>query len=443
MENKKGKVDVLLGLQFGDEGKGKMVDSISSNYDIIARFQGGSNAGHSLHFNGNKYVLHLIPSGIFRDNSINVIGNGVVIDPIDLKNEILEIESFGVNVRDKLIISKKANLTLPTHRYLDKSYEIEKGSSKIGSTLKGIGPTYTDKVSRQGIKMCDIFKEDFIKKVGLLKMKHLEIITKNQLPYASGYTQALTEVIGNGWTQILSEKEEEWFEAIEFLKEYKIIDTELFLNNSLKDGKSILAEGAQGTLLDIDFGTYPFVTSSSTSISGVISGLGVPPTSIGNVFGLFKAYLTRVGSGPLLTEIDGELQDNMRRWGNEFGATTGRARRCAWLDLPALKYSIMINGISELFMMKLDVLSNLDSIKVCIGYKYNDEIITEYNSDIIDLSEPIFKEFKGWKTEITECQSIDSLPQEANEYINFIENYLEVPIRKISVGPDRMKTIIK
>lgn len=437
------KIDVLLGLQFGDEGKGKLVDFLSPNYDIIARFQGGSNAGHSLFFDGNKFVLHLIPSGIFRDNCINVIGNGVVIDPIDLKKEILEVESFGINVKSKLFISKKANLTLPTHKYLDKAQEIEKDSSKIGSTLKGIGPTYTDKVSRQGIRLGECFSENFKQKVGLLKMKHLEIITKNQQPFAAGYTQTLNEVIGNGWTNILSEKEEEWFQAIEFLKDYKIINIENYLNQSLSEGKSILAEGAQGSLLDIDYGTYPYVTSSNTTISGVISGLGVPPQSIGNVFGIFKSYLTRVGSGPMITEIDGEFGEEFRKWGNEFGATTGRPRRCAWLDLPALKYSVMINGVTELHIMKLDILSNLDTIKVCIGYKKGDEIISDYDPDFIESSDPIYVDFEGWKKEITECETFSSLPDNAINYLKFIEEWIGVPIKKISVGPDRKKTIEK
>lgn len=435
------KVDVLLGLQFGDEGKGKLVDFLSTNYDIIARFQGGSNAGHSIFFDGNKFVLHLIPSGIFRDNCINIIGNGVVIDPVDLKKEILQIESFGINVKSKLFISKKANLTLPTHKYLDKSNEIERGSFKIGSTLKGIGPTYTDKISRQGIRLGECFSENFRQKVGLLKMKHLEIITKNQQPFASGYTQSLTEVIGNGWTNILSEKEEEWFEAIEFLKDYKIINIENYLNKSLSAGKSVLAEGAQGSLLDVDYGTYPYVTSSNTTISGVISGLGIPPQSIGNVFGVFKSYLTRVGSGPMISEMDVDLEEKFRKWGNEFGATTGRPRRCAWLDLPALKYSIMINGVTELHIVKLDVLSNLDIIKVCIGYKKGNEIISDYDVDLTDGLEPIYVDFEGWKCEINEVSNFEDLPLQAKKYIKFIEQEVGVKFSIVSIGPDRSRTL--
>jgi len=427
------KVDVLLGLQWGDEGKGKLVDFITPNYDIIARFQGGANAGHTLIFDGEKHVLHLIPSGIFRDNCINIIGSGVVIDPIALVEEVKLLESHGVNVKPKLRISNKAHLILPTHRVLDKVSELDKGDKKIGSTLKGIGPTYMDKTGRNGVRMGDIFN-NLKEKYNVLKEKHFLIMErhKSTLEYLDLYSQI--------------EKEELlWFESIEYLKQIEFIDSEYFINKALKERKTVLAEGAQGSLLDVDYGTYPFVTSSNTTISGVISGLGVSPHSIGSVTGIFKAYTTRVGSGPFPTELDNEVGEKMRQIGSEFGATTGRSRRCGWLDLPALKYSCMINGVTELNIMKLDVLSHFETIKVCIGYEYRGEVYKDtIPFDLSDLDiEPIYKELKGWNVDITNCKTYDELPEEAKDYISFILTEVNIPITRISVGPDRLQTIMK
>ena len=425
------KVDVLLGLQWGDEGKGKLVDFITPNYDIIARFQGGANAGHTLIFDGKKYVLHLIPSGIFRDNCINIIGSGVVIDPIALVEEIRTLENLGVDVRSKLKISKRAHLILPSHRMLDKSSEIEKGENKIGSTLKGIGPTYMDKTGRNGIRIGDINNN--------LKDKYEALVEKHY--------NLIKEKIKSNQIDIMDYIQErvKWNESIEVLKSFDLIDSEYFINKALKERKTVLAEGAQGSLLDVDYGTYPFVTSSNTTISGVISGLGVSPHSIGSVTGIFKAYTTRVGSGPFPTELDNEVGEKMRKIGGEFGATTGRSRRCGWLDLPALKYSCMINGVTELNIMKLDVLSHFETIKVCVGYEYKGEV---YKDTIpFDLSdneiEPIYKELKGWGVDITECKTYEDLPQEAKDYISFILTEVNIPITRISVGPDRLQTIMK
>lgn len=437
----KNKIDVLLGLQWGDEGKGKLVDFVTPNYDIVARFQGGANAGHTLIFGGDKHVLHLIPSGIFRDNCVNVIGNGVVIDPISLKEEIQKIESFGVNVKSKLLISNRAHLILPTHRYLDRSTEINKGKNKIGSTLKGIGPTYMDKTGRNGIRIGDLFKEDIENIVGRLKMKHIEIITQFQPAFSVQYSQTMRDVIGDNWSEILKEEEESWWDAINFIKEYQIIDTEFYINEALSEGKSVLAEGAQGSLLDVDFGTYPFVTSSNTTISGVISGLGVGPTKIDRVIGIFKAYCTRVGSGPFVTELDDEVGEELRRIGSEFGATTGRPRRCGWLDLPALKYSVMINGVTELNIMKIDVLSHFDEIKICLGYMIDGQYTDKLTYGISENAIPIYRDFGGWNKEVSNAQSYDELPDALKEYINFIQEYIGVPITRISVGPDRNQTI--
>lgn len=437
----KNKIDVLLGLQWGDEGKGKLVDFVTPNYDIVARFQGGANAGHTLIFAGEKHVLHLIPSGIFRDNCVNVIGNGVVIDPISLMEEIQKIESFGVNVKSKLLISNRAHLILPTHRYLDKSTEILKGKNKIGSTLKGIGPTYMDKTGRNGIRVGDLLNSDIESVVGRLKMKHIEIITQFTAAFSVQYSQTLKEVIGEEWTEVLKEEEQRWWRAIDFIKQYQFVDTEFYVNKSLSEGKSVLAEGAQGSLLDVDFGTYPFVTSSNTTISGVISGLGVAPNKIDRVIGIFKAYCTRVGSGPFPTELEDETGEELRRIGSEFGATTGRPRRCGWLDLPALRYSIMINGVTELNMMKADVLSYFEEIKVCVGYMINGQFTEDSPYKFDETVIPIFTELPGWKTEISNIQSKDELPQNLIDYIRFIESKVNVPITRISVGPDRNQTI--
>ena len=427
------KVDVLLGLQWGDEGKGKLVDFITPNYDIIARFQGGANAGHTLIFDGEKHVLHLIPSGIFRDNCINIIGSGVVIDPIALVEEIKLLESHGVNVKPKLKISNKAHLILPTHRVLDKVSELDKGDKKIGSTLKGIGPTYMDKTGRNGVRMGDIFN-NLKEKYNVLKEKHFLIMERHKTTLE--------------WLDLYSQIEKEellWFESIEYLKQIDFIDSEYFINKALKERKTVLAEGAQGSLLDVDYGTYPFVTSSNTTISGVISGLGVSPHSIGSVTGIFKAYTTRVGSGPFPTELDNEVGEKMRQIGSEFGATTGRSRRCGWLDLPALKYSCMINGVTELNIMKLDVLSHFETIKVCVGYNYKGEVYKDtIPFDLSDLDiEPIYKELKGWNVDITNCKTYDELPEEAKDYISFILTEVNIPITRISVGPDRLQTIMR
>ncbi len=427
------KVDVLLGLQWGDEGKGKLVDFVTPKYDIIARFQGGANAGHTLIFDGKKHVLHLIPSGIFRDNCINIIGSGVVIDPIALVEEIKLLESVGVNVKPKLRISNKAHLILPTHRILDKVSELDKGDKKIGSTLKGIGPTYMDKTGRNGIRIGDI-TNNLESKYNQLKDKHFLIMErhKNTLLELDLYS-------------IIEKEEKIWFDAIEYLKLVDFIDCEYVINRALKERKTVLAEGAQGSLLDVDYGTYPFVTSSNTTISGVISGLGVAPHSIGSVTGIFKAYTTRVGSGPFPTELDNEIGEEMRIIGSEFGATTGRSRRCGWLDLPALKYSCMVNGVTELNIMKLDVLSHFNTLKICVGYNYQGEI---YKDTIpFDLSdkdiEPIYKELKGWNVDITNCKTYEELPQEAKDYISFILTEVNIPITRISVGPDRLQTIMR
>ena len=427
------KVDVLLGLQWGDEGKGKLVDFITPNYDIIARFQGGANAGHTLIFDGEKHVLHLIPSGIFRDNCINIIGSGVVVDPIALVEEIKLLESHGVNVKPKLKISNKAHLILPTHRVLDKASELDKGDKKIGSTLKGIGPTYMDKTGRNGVRMGDILN-NLKEKYNVLKEKHFLIMERHKTTLE--------------WLDLYSQIEKEellWFESIEYLKQIDFIDSEYFINKALKERKTVLAEGAQGSLLDVDYGTYPFVTSSNTTISGVISGLGVSPHSIGSVTGIFKAYTTRVGSGPFPTELDNEVGEKMRQIGQEFGATTGRSRRCGWLDLPALKYSCMINGVTELNIMKLDVLSHFETIKVCVGYNYRGEVYKDtIPFDLSDLDiELIYKELWGWNVDITNCKTYDELPEEAKDYISFILTEVNIPITRISVGPDRLQTIMK
>jgi adenylosuccinate synthase len=417
------KVDVLLGLQWGDEGKGKLVDFITPKYDIIARFQGGANAGHTLIFDGKKYVLHLIPSGIFRDNCINIIGAGVVIDPIALVEEIKTLEEIGVDVRSKLKISKRAHLILPTHRLLDKASELAKGDKKIGSTLKGIGPTYMDKTGRNGLRIGDI-ESGLRHKYEILLNKHKQILDSNR---ASSLYES-DEFI---------EDQLKWFESITYLKNFEFIDSEYLINKALKERKTVLAEGAQGSLLDVDYGTYPFVTSSNTTISGVISGLGVSPHSIGSVTGIFKAYTTRVGSGPFPTELDNEIGEKMRKIGSEFGATTGRPRRCGWLDLPALKYACMINGVTELNIMKLDILSEFETIKVCVGYNVDGDF---YKDTIpFDVSVPI----EGWMKDITNCKTFNELPKEAKDYIAFIQLETNCPITRVSVGPDRVQTIMR
>jgi adenylosuccinate synthase len=442
------KVDVLLGLQWGDEGKGKLVDFITPNYDIIARFQGGANAGHTLIFDGKKYVLHLIPSGIFRNNCINIIGAGVVIDPIALVEEIKTLEEIGVDVRSKLKISKRAHLILPTHRLLDKASELAKGDAKIGSTLKGIGPTYMDKTGRNGLRVGDIsFNGDLpskqlIDKYVILTNKHFDILNQNEHFINWSTTEFSTKKYDS--TDRFKSEETKWFESIEFLKSFDFIDSEYYINKALKERKTVLAEGAQGSLLDVDYGTYPFVTSSNTTVSGVCSGLGVPPHAIGNVTGIFKAYTTRVGSGPFPTELDNEVGEKMRKIGSEFGATTGRPRRCGWLDLPALKYACMINGVTELNIMKLDILSEFNSIKVCVGYNVDGEFYKDtIPFDVSVPIEPIYVELKGWNKDISDCKVFEELPKEAKDYIAFIQLETNVPITRVSVGPDRLQTIMR
>ena len=418
-------VDVLLGLQWGDEGKGKIVDVLTPKYDIIARFQGGPNAGHTLEFEGIKHVLHTIPSGIFRDNVVNIIGNGVVIDPVILKNEIAQLEKLNINVKDKLLISKKAHLILPTHKLLDKASEIAKGKHKIGSTLKGIGPTYMDKTGRNGIRIGDINNQDFKNKYNRLKEKHFALLKNTNL------------------IEDLESLESEFIESIQYLQKFEHIDSEHYLNNAAKNGKKILAEGAQGTLLDIDFGTYPFVTSSNTITAGTCTGLGIAPNKIQKIVGIFKAYCTRVGSGPFPSELEDEVGEKMRQIGQEFGATTGRERRCGWIDLPALKYAIMINGVTELSMMKADVLDSFEDIFVCTHYLQNGEKIDFFPLESSKNTQPVLKKIKGSKTEITKCTDEDSFPIELSDYIQFLEQELDIPISIVSVGPNRSETIIR
>ncbi len=421
-------LDLLLGLQWGDEGKGKIVDAITSNYDIIARFQGGPNAGHTIEFDGHKHVLHTIPSGIFNDNSINIIGNGVVIDPAIFLKEINGLNKFNLDLNKNLFISKRAHIILPTHKIIDASSEASKGKKKIGSTLKGIGPTYMDKTGRNGIRVGDIIDDSWQIKYNNLKEKHLKLISNfNQKVELS-----------------LDQLEAEFFEGIECIKSFKLIESENYLNNAIIEGKKILAEGAQGSLLDIDFGTYPYVTSSNTTSAGACSGLGVPPNKIKNIRGIFKAYTTRVGSGPFPTELFDSVGEKIRDVGHEYGATTGRDRRCGWLDLVALKYSIQINGVTELNIMKSDVLSSIEKLLVCTSYTIDGEEINffPYDIDSKDVI-PNYIEFRGWDKDITNIKNENDLPLELIEYIDYIESFVQVPIKLISVGPDRKQTIYR
>jgi len=420
-------IDLLLGLQWGDEGKGKIVDVLTSGYKIIARFQGGPNAGHTLVFNGKKHVLHTIPSGIFHENKINIIGNGVVIDPVILRNELKNLEAEGIDYKKSLLISRKAHLILPTHRILDATSEKSKGKNKIGSTLKGIGPTYMDKTGRNGFRVGDLESENWIEKYSELKSKHKRLIDFFNVSLEYNF----------------EELEKEFFESIKNLKSLNFIDSEEYIYQEQNKGSSILAEGAQGSLLDIDFGTYPFVTSSNTTAAGACTGLGVSPNSIKEVFGIFKAYTTRVGSGPFPTELFNSNGKRMGKAGNEFGATTGRPRRCGWLDLVALKYSCKINGVTKLMMMKSDVLSGFKSIKVCTSYEYKGKEIKYMPYDINDNSlKPIYDEFEGWNDDITKIRDFDKLPVNLKKYISYLEKELNIPITIISVGPDRLQTII-
>jgi len=421
-------VDLLLGLQWGDEGKGKIVDVFTSNYDIIARFQGGPNAGHTLVFNGKKHVLHTIPSGIFHENKVNLVGNGVVIDPVIFKKELDKLEEQNVDYKKSLCISRKAHIILPTHRLLDAASEASKGKAKIGSTLKGIGPTYMDKTGRNGIRVGDIELADWKDKYRALADKHV----------------AMIEFYNVDIQYNLKELEADFFEAIETLKSLQFIDSEEYIYQAQQSGKSILAEGAQGSLLDIDFGTYPFVTSSNTTAAGACTGLGVAPNQIGEVFGIFKAYTTRVGSGPFPTELFDEDGATMAKVGNEFGATTGRPRRCGWLDLVALRYACQVNGVTQLIMMKGDVLSGFKTLKVCTAYKYKGETITHlpYNIEEENIT-PIYTEVKGWAADLTGMTEASQLPENLNGYVEFLENELNIPITIVSVGPDRKQTIIR
>lgn len=418
------KVDVLLGLQWGDEGKGKIVDVLAPKYDVVARFQGGPNAGHTLEFDGIKHVLHQIPSGIFRKATRNIIGNGVVLDPIVFKTEIEKLSKFNLDIKSNLFISKKATLILPTHRLLDQAYEKAKGENKIGSTLKGIGPSYQDKIGRQGLRVGDILSKNFKEKLQKLTEIHFDILKKYEAAF--------------DW----SELEAQFLDAVSFLKQFNLIDSEYFINDEIKKGSTILAEGAQGSLLDIDFGSYPFVTSSNTVTAGACTGLGVAPRCIGEVYGIFKAYSTRVGSGPFPTELLDEEGERMRKQGNEFGSTTGRPRRCGWIDLPSLKYSIMINGVTQLLMMKADVLSIFSEIKICTQYQLSDGTITNtmpyefVNEKIV----PIYTTMKGWNIPLTHIKE-NEIPVELSDYISFLEKELGVPITLISTGPDRSQTI--
>ncbi|MBE6220184.1 MAG: adenylosuccinate synthase [Alistipes sp.] len=420
------KIDVVLGLQWGDEGKGKVVDVLTPNYKVIARFQGGPNAGHSLHFGDTSFVLRTVPSGIFREGSINIIGNGVVVDPVSLTEELTSIAAQGIDVKQKLFISKKAHIILPTHRMLDAASEAAKGKSKIGSTLKGIGPTYMDKTGRNGLRFGDVLAEDFIERYNRLKNKHVEMLSQYK-----------------GFEYDITEYEKTWFEGIEYLRGFRFIDSEHEVNNFINDDVAILAEGAQGSMLDVDFGTYPFVTSSNTVCAGVCTGLGVAPTKIGDVYGIFKAYCTRVGSGPFPTELFDETGKELARIGHEFGAVTGRPRRCGWLDLVALKYAVMVDGVTGLIMMKSDVMDDFDVVKVATAYKVGGEIVDHLPYELNDEIEPVYTEFKGWKTPISGIRKYEDFPAEFKAYVEFIEEQTGVPVKIISVGPDREETIIR
>lgn len=418
------KLDVVLGLQWGDEGKGKIVDVLAGQYPAVARFQGGPNAGHSLHFEGKSFVLRSIPSGIFRKDAINIIGNGVVLDPVTFRGECENIAKTGVPVKERIVVSKKAHLILPTHRLLDAANEAAMGKGKIGSTLKGIGPTYTDKISRNGLRVGDILAPDFRDRFNRLKERHIRQLS--QLGYECD-----------------PEAEEAAFmDAVDFLRGFRLVDCEYFVNDTLKT-KAILAEGAQGSMLDVDYGSYPFVTSSSTICAGACTGLGVAPSKIGHVYGIFKAYCTRVGSGPFPTELFDETGEKLRKLGNEFGAVTGRPRRCGWLDLVALKYAVMLNGVTDLIMMKSDCLDSFSTIKVCTSYKVDGKETDQVPFDTYASVEPVYTEFKGWNADLTWCRKEDDLPEEFRSYIRFMEDYLGVPVKIISIGPDRDATIMR
>jgi adenylosuccinate synthase len=426
------KVDVILGLQWGDEGKGKIVDVFTPHYDIIARFQGGPNAGHTIEFDGKKFVLHTIPSGIFHRSTLNLIGNGVIIDPFIFIREIDKLAEAGIQAVENLLISNRAHLILPTHRMLDAVSESQKGQSKIGSTLKGIGPAYTDKFARNGLRVGNINEKNFMERYRVLKDIHLHII--------NSFSTDLTDFTFDGLS--LDAYEEKWFEAVVRMKSFRMVEGEQFLNKSLDEGKSVMAEGAQGTLLDVDFGSYPFVTSSNTIAAGVCSGLGISPHRIGKIYGVFKAYCTRVGSGPFPTELKNEAGAILRCNGNEFGSTTGRPRRCGWLDLPALKYSIMLNGVDTLIMMKADVLNTFKKINVCSKYKIGGQVKDDFPFELSDDTlEPVYKELNGWNIPLSAINSFDALPKPLSEYIRFIEKETGLPVEMVSIGPDRVQTL--
>ena len=420
------KIDVLLGLQWGDEGKGKIVDVLAPRYKVVSRFQGGPNAGHTLEFNNKKFGLHSIPSGIFTKDAVNIIGNGVVLDPAIFKAELETIQAETPDIKNCLKIARRANLILPTHRILDAANEAAKGKSKIGSTLKGIGPAYTDKISRNGLRIGDILLPDFKEKFDALTQRHLREIA------SLGFTDFKLEDFTKGW-----------FEGIECLKQFEFVDSEIFVNQKLNEGNNILAEGAQGTMLDIDFGSYPFVTSSNTMCAGACTGLGAAPSKIGEVFGIFKAYCTRVGSGPFPTELFDATGEELRKAGHEFGATTGRPRRCGWLDLVELKYSCMLNGVTQLIITKSDVMNDFDTIKAAVAYKINNKETFAMPFDSSEEVVPVYKEFKGWKCDISKAKNEDQLPQALKEYIKFIEDFVNVPVKIVSVGPDRTATIYR
>lgn len=414
------KIDVVLGMQWGDEGKGKIVDVLTPKYNVVSRFQGGPNAGHSICFGNKSFVLHTVPSGIFRAGTQNIIGNGVVIDPIILMEEIRAIEAMGVDVRAGLQIAKRANLILPTHRLLDAASEQKKGAQKVGTTGKGIGPAYTDKIARNGLRVGDILRSDFIQRYEVLKSAHLEILGLTQVDDAA------------------------WLKAVDELRQFTIIDNEIAINRLLSEDQTVLAEGAQGSLLDIDFGTYPFVTSSSTLCAGACIGLGAAPCHIGEVYGIFKAYCTRVGSGPFPTELFDETGETLRRIGHEYGATTGRPRRCGWLDMVALKYTVMMNGATSLIMMKCDVMNDFDTIRVCVGYELDGQPIDYFPFEATSNNiRPIYRDFPGWKCDLSACKTYDELPVQLREYVSFIEAETKVPVSIISIGPDRSETIFR
>jgi adenylosuccinate synthase len=428
------KVDVILGLQWGDEGKGKIVDVFTPDYDIIARFQGGPNAGHTIEFDSKKFVLHTIPSGIFHQDTLNIIGNGVIIDPYILMEEVAKLEEAGIQPRNNLLISRRAHLILPSHRLLDAALEAAKGNAKIGSTLKGIGPTYTDKSARCGLRVGNVAGHDFNSRYNQLKLVHFDLLR------FYGFDITTQKIDG----LLFDEYEDKWFQSVHKLEEFRVINSEQVINKSLGEGKRVLAEGAQGTLLDVDFGSYPFVTSSNTTSAGVCSGLGIPPHRIGTIYGVFKAYCTRVGSGPFPTELKDEQGETLRKTGNEFGSTTGRPRRCGWMDLPALNYAIMLNGVDSLIMMKTDVLDSLEEISICTSYKVGNEILEEYPFEL-DSGElfPVYEKVKGWNSPLTGKTTFEELPPELIDYIAYIEKSAGLRINMVSVGPDRSQTIKK